>query len=369
MRTVALIASPGLWQLGHGDTHPLRPERLRRTFELLEAYGALAAPNVRVVEPTHATDDQLALFHTRDYIEAVRKLSSGDRSISQSRYNFGPGDNPVFEGMFESESLKAGGALLAAGMLVRRECDTAFHYAGGLHHAAPDHASGFCVFNDAAIAIRWLIRQGLRVAYVDVDVHHGDGVQWGFYDSGRVLTVSLHQSGNTLFPGTGSVDECGRSAGEGNCVNVPLPPHTEDEEYLWALGEIVPPIVRRFEPDILVTQLGVDTHYLDPLAELKLTTRGHKAIFAALESLGLRWLALGGGGYNLEVVPRAWALAFAVMAGLSLPDELPESYRAAYGGRWLEDRESPEIDPVLKRLVRRRVEEVVSQVKQVHGLQ
>jgi acetoin utilization protein AcuC len=320
------------------------------------------------VEPRPATDDELALFHTKAYIAAGRRLSSGDRSISPERYNFGPGDNPVFEGMFESESLKAGGALLAAEMLVHRECDVVFHYSGGLHHAAPDHASGFCVFNDGAIAIRWLIRQGLRIAYVDVDVHHGDGVQWAFYDSGRVLTISLHQSGNTLFPGTGFVDETGRSAGEGYCVNVPLPPNTDDDTYLWAFREIVPPLVRRFEPDLLVSQLGVDTHYLDPLAELKLTTRGHKSVFQALESFGLRWLALGGGGYNLDVVPRSWTLAFAVMAGLSLSDELPESYRAEYGGRYLEDQEGPEIDPFVKGLVRRRVEEVVAQVKQVHGL-
>ena len=368
MRNAVLIASPGLWHLGHGDTHPLRPERLRRTFELLEAYGVLAAPNVRVVEPEPATEDQLALFHTKEYIAGVKALSSGDRSILPGSYNFGTGDNPVFEGMYESESLKAGGALLAARMLLGRECDVVFHYGGGLHHAAPDHASGFCVFNDGGMAIRWLMRKGLRIAYVDVDVHHGDGVQWAFYDSGRVLTISLHQSGNTLFPGTGFVDESGRGAGEGYSVNVPLPPNTNDETYLWAFREIVPPLVRRFEPDILVTQLGVDTHYLDPLAELKLTTRGHKAIFSALDSLGLRWLALGGGGYNLDVVPRAWTLAFAAMAGLSLPDELPESYRAEYGGKWLEDRDGPEIDPVLQSLVRRRVEEVVAQVKRAHGL-
>lgn len=368
MRHVALITSPGLWEHSHGDGHPLRPERLRRTVELLQETGVLAAPNVRVVAPRMATDEELGLFHTKDYIDAVRALSGGDASIPAWKFSFGPGDNPVFEGMFESESLKVGGSLMGAAMVVDGQCDVAFNFGGGMHHAAPDHASGFCVFNDAVIAIQWLVRRGLRIAYVDIDVHHGDGVQWAFYHTGRVLTISLHQSGNTLFPGTGFSDETGRGAGEGYCVNVPLPPQTGDEAYLWAFRQIVPPLVRRFEPDLLVAQLGVDTHYLDPLAELALTTRGQEALFRDIAELSPRWLALGGGGYNLDVVPRAWTLALAVMAGLPLPKALPEGYRSRYGGTDLHDHEVSSQDARLASLAQRRVEEVVAKVKQLHGL-
>jgi acetoin utilization protein AcuC len=203
---------------------------------------------------------------------------------------------------------------------------------------------------------------------VDVDVHHGDGVQDAFYDTGQVLTISLHQSGRTLFPGRGFVEETGRGQGEGACANIPLPPSTDDQAYLAAFDAIVPALVERFEPDVLVTQLGVDTHYLDPLANLALTTRGHRKLFEAFHGFGLPWLALGGGGYNLDVVPRAWTLAFAVMAGLDWPEELPPGYRAAHGGRWLEDREEPQMGDRVAELTRRRVEQIIRQVKELHGL-
>ena len=338
-RKAVFLASPAVWQRGHGPNHPLKPERLQRTYELLDEYGALEAPNVRVVAPRPATDEELALFHTSQYIDVVRALSSGDTTIPAGRYGFGPGDNPVFAGMFESERLKVGSALQAAELLVQGACDVAFSYSGGLHHGGPDFASGFCVFNDAAVAIHWLLRQGLRVAYVDIDVHHGDGVQNAFSDSNQVLTISLHQDGRTLFPGTGFVHETGVGAGAGHNINVPLPPYMDDKTYLWAFEQIVPPLLDRFQPDVVVTQLGVDTHYKDPLAQLALTTRGQAALFEALPDLAPRWLALGGGGYDIGVVPRAWALAFAVMSGQSLPDELPPAYRARYGGKQLHDSE------------------------------
>jgi acetoin utilization protein AcuC len=295
-------------------------------------------------------------------------LSRGQGDVPARRYNFGPGDNPVFEGMYEAESLKAGGALQAAEVLLRSECDVAFNYAGGLHHAAADRASGFCVFNDPAIAIHWLLAQGLRAAYIDVDVHHGDGVQDAFYETDRVLTISLHQDGRTLFPGTGFVEEVGRGPGRGYSVNVPLPPYTDDGAYLFAFDQTVPPLLERFAPDIVVTQLGVDTHVGDPLAALALTTRGQRAVFERLARLSPRWLALGGGGYNLDVVPRAWTLAFLTMTGDPVPDRLPPGYAERYGGQWLEDREAPSIDPRTAEMVRERVEAVVAKVRQVHGI-
>ncbi len=339
MPQVVFLASPAVWEHGHGPDHPLKPIRLQRTFELLDEYGAFEGDNVRLVAPRRATAAELALFHTPEYIDIVRALSDGDSTIPAHRYGFGPGDNPVFAGMYDSERLKVGSALQAAELLVNGECDIAFSYSGGLHHGGPDFASGFCVFNDAAVAIQWLLDQGLRVAYIDIDVHHGDGVQDAFYDTDRVLTISLHQDGRTLFPGTGFIEETGSESGKGYSVNVPLPPYTDDEMYLRAFNEIVPPLVERFTADIVVTQLGVDTHLKDPLARLALSTRGQEALFQTLHELSPRWLALGGGGYDMDVVPRSWTLAFGVMAGQTFPERLPPRYRQRYGGQWLHDRD------------------------------
>jgi acetoin utilization protein AcuC len=367
-RRAALVCSPGYWAHEHGGGHPLRAERLHRTYDLLQAYRAFRAKNASLVAPRLATDDELSLFHTQPYIDAVRRLSEGDPYVPAHRFGFGPGDNPVFEGMDTSERLKVGGSLLGAQMLMRGQAEAVFNIGGGLHHARPAETSGFCVFNDVAIAITWLVGQGARVAYVDIDVHHGDGVQWAFYDSDRVLTISLHQDGRTLFPGTGSLHEEGRERGKGFAVNVPLPPGTDDAAYLYAFEQIVPPLVTRFAPDVLVSQLGVDTHMLDPLAELKLSTRGQVAAVERMRTLCPRWLALGGGGYDLQVVPRAWTLFFGVMSGQEFPDALPASYRRKYGGDTLRDPlPSPAPDHVRMPMLHQ-VEEVVAEVRRIHGL-
>lgn len=367
-RRVALLASPEVWARGHGPAHPLKPERLERTYRLLEEVGALEAPNVTVIPPRQATKEELTLFHTREYVRAVRALSEGDPTVPARRFNFGPGDNPVFSGMYDSEGLKVGSALQAARMLHAGELDVAFSYSGGLHHGGPDFASGFCVFNDAAVAIHWLLGHGRRVAYVDVDVHHGDGVQNAFYEDPRALTISIHQDGRTLFPGTGFIGETGAGPGEGFNLNLPLPPRTGDETYLWAFRQVVPPMVERFQPDVLVTQMGVDTHFEDPLASLALTTNGHAQIFAALEELSPIWLALGGGGYNLDVVPRSWSLAFGRMADLDLPEELPPNYRARYGGQAFHDGGAPEIPDAVQSAIRESVETTVARLRSIHGL-
>lgn len=367
-RKAIFLSTPELWQHGHGPDHPLKPERLQRTHDLLQAYGALQTENASMVAPRLASEGELALFHTAEYIEAVCQLSGGDRSIPAWRYGFGPGDNPVFEGMFDSERLKVGSALMGAEWLLEQSDAVAFSFGGGLHHAAADHASGFCVFNDAAVAIQWLLHQGQRVAYVDIDVHHGDGVQWAFYETNRVLTISLHQDGRTLFPGTGSVDEIGRGEGEGYSVNLPLPPYTGDEAYLWGFDQIVPPLLGRFQADVLVTQLGVDTHYQDPLGQLSLTTRGHEEIFRRMDRFCDRWLAFGGGGYALDVVPRSWALAFGVMSGQAFPDTLPASYRSAYGGEWLHDHQEPKGGASFEGQSRSAVEKAVQALKRIHRI-
>jgi acetoin utilization protein AcuC len=227
----------------------------------------------------------------------------------------------------------AGASLAAARAILDGTVEHAFNAAGGLHHAMPARASGFCVYDDPAVAIAWLLEQGVHpIAYVDVDVHHGDGVQAIFYEDPRVLTISLHESGEYLFPGTGFLDERGAAGAEGTKVNVPLHPGVSDEAWLAAFRAIVPPLVRAFAPKALVTQLGCDTHVTDPLAHLRLTTRAYRETAGELHALaheaaGGRWLATGGGGYQwATVVPRAWTIAFAEMAGVPLPDALPESW-------------------------------------------
>lgn len=360
-----LLSSPEVWERGHGPSHPLKPERLQRTFELIEAFGLLHDAQVEVIPPRIATDDELALFHTREYIRGVHQLSDGSSEVHAFRYGFGPGDNPIFSGMFESEARKVGSALLGAELLLDDPSKPVFSYSGGLHHGGPNFASGFCVFNDAAVALSWLTQQGKRVAYVDIDVHHGDGVQAAFYNSDEVLTISLHQDGRTLFPGTGFVSERGEGHGEGFSVNIPLPPLTTDALYLHAFREIVPTLIQRFQPDVLVTQLGVDTHAIDPLANMRLTTLGHEDLFREFRACNLPWLALGGGGYALDVVPRSWTLAFAVMAEAELPDQLPAGYIENYGGSRLHDEnralpEQPEVESA--------VALVVSQVKEAFAI-
>jgi acetoin utilization protein AcuC len=364
MTQLAFLSSPEVWARGHGPQHPLKPERLQRTHELLEGYEVFSNPEVQLVAPRPATQEELELFHTSEYLGAVRALSSGDIVESPIRYGFGPGDNPVFAGMFESESLKVGAAVQAAKLLLDGKCQTAFSYSGGLHHGGPNFASGFCVFNDAAVAIQWLLERGLRVAYLDIDVHHGDGVQDAFYHTDQVLTISLHQDGRTLFPGTGFIEETGHGAGEGYAVNVPLPPGVDNAGYLLAFDNIVPQLLSRFEPDVLVTQLGVDTHMADPLANLMLTTHGHTALFERIKSFGYRWLALGGGGYAIDVVPRSWTLAAGIMAGIGLPDPLPDGYVKRYGGQWLHDRQRYQAGASISKML----EGVIEQVKRTHRL-
>ncbi len=321
----------------HGADHPLRPERVTLTRRLIHDYDLVDGTRVREVPARDATLDELGLVHAEAYIDAVIRAGRGERG-SWWEYGFGPGDNPVFPQMHQASTRVVGATLAAAEAVLTGRAEHAFNPAGGLHHALPARASGFCVYDDPAVAISWLLARGVaRVAYVDVDVHHGDGVQAIFYGDPRVLTISLHQDGRTLFPGTGFVDELGTGDAEGTSVNVPLPPFTGDEAWLRAFREVVPPLVETFRPEVLVTQLGCDSHHTDPLANLGLTTAAYRATAAELHALahraaGGRWLATGGGGYQwARVVPRAWTIYFAEMADAAagLPDDLPPSWLEA----------------------------------------
>jgi acetoin utilization protein AcuC len=304
-----------------GPEHPLHPVRLALTMSLARLLGVLDQAPVRMVAPEPAGEDLLTLVHSAEYIEAVQR-AVGDPSVG---YGLHTPDNPVFPRMHEASALIAGGSVLAARQ-VWESGGHAVNIAGGLHHAMRSRAAGFCVYNDPAIAIADLLARGAeRIAYVDVDVHHGDGVQAAFYGDPRVLTVSLHQSGLTLFPGTGFPDEIGTGDAAGTSVNVALPPGTEDAGWLRAFHAVVPGVLRAFRPQLLVSQCGCDTHHEDPLADLGLTVDGQRAAYAAMHALahevcGGRWLALGGGGYGLvRCVPRAWTHLLAEAAGAPVP--------------------------------------------------
>jgi acetoin utilization protein AcuC len=301
-----------------GD-HPLDPVRVELTIALAREFGILDRPGVRMLAPAPADDEALGRVHRPDYLDAVR-AAPDDPFFSG--YGLGTSDNPIFAGMHESSALVAGASLAAAEAVWRGEARRAVNVAGGLHHAMAGRASGFCVYNDPAVAIARLLDLGAeRIGYVDVDVHHGDGVQEIFYTDPRVLTISLHETPLALFPGSGFADETGGPGAEGSAVNVPLPPGTADAGWLRAFHAVVPSVLRAFRPQILVTQCGADSHRADPLADLRLSVDGQRASYLALRALADelcegRWVATGGGGYALvEVVPRAWTHLLAIATG------------------------------------------------------
>lgn len=317
-----------------GSSHPMDPVRLALTRELVRAYGLDS--EVDVVSAASAGDSTLRLVHHEDYVDAVRRYSADPRSADGS-YGIGTPDNPAFAGMHEASALIAGQSVGAAEAVWRGEAPHAVNFAGGLHHAMPGSASGFCVYNDASLAVARLLELGAeRVAYVDVDVHHGDGVQAAFWDDPRVLTISLHEHPRTLFPQTGWPEETGEGAGEGSAVNLPLPAGTGDEGWLRAFHAVVPELLADFRPQALVTQHGADTHFEDPLAHLAVSLDAQRAVQASCHDLAHeyvdegRWVALGGGGYSVvDVVPRSWThlVSIAAHAPIDPTAVVPEEWR------------------------------------------
>lgn len=322
-----------------GSTHPMNPVRLDLTMRLAEELGVLATSwsrgGLEVVGAPVASDELLLTVHDQGLIEALRRVDE-DPASSDLERGVGTEDTPAFVGMHRASAHIVGATVEAARRVWEGEVDHAASIAGGLHHAMPDRVSGFCVYNDVAVAIHWLLDHGARkVAYVDVDVHHGDGVEKAFYDDPRVLTASVHETGQMLFPGTGFPDESGGPGAEGTAVNVALPPGTSDAGWLRAFHAVVPPLIREFAPDVLVTQHGCDSHTEDPLAHLMLSVDGQRASYLALHDLahevcGGRWLATGGGGYAVvDVVPRAWTHLLAIVGGQPLDPEtlVPPGWR------------------------------------------
>ena len=319
-----------------GHTHPMRPVRLELTMALAGQLGVLSRPGVRVAAPVTAGDDLLELVHDPLYVASVKRAPDDLLGRLSLRWGLGTPDNPVFASMHEVSALVTGASVTAAEAVWTGAAQHAVNVAGGLHHAMRDRASGFCVYDDPAVAIAWLLAAGAqRVAYVDVDVHHGDGVEAAFYDDPRVMTISVHESGRTLFPGTGWADQCGDGAGLGANVNLALPAGTGDAGWLRAFNAVVPQALRAFAPQVMVTQHGCDTHALDPLAHLLMTVDGQREALGVLHGLAHelcegRWVALGGGGYEpVQVVPRAWTHLLAeVVGGGPVDGQTPDDWRA-----------------------------------------
>ena len=319
-----------------GPRHPLSPRRFGPGIELLRAVGAVPG-----LAPEPATDDELEWLHSPDYISAVRRFSA--ELGGPSTAGIGPGDDPAFAGMHEAAATVAGGSIRAMEAILRGDVEHAYQPGGGLHHAMRTRASGFCIYNDVALAIARARRDGLRVLYVDLDVHHGDGVQALHYSDPGVMTISFHESGRSLFPGTGSVNEMGEGIAAGTSVNVPLEPMCGPEPWLAAVRAVVPALAAAFGPDVIVSQHGADAHVWDPLAHLSLTTTAMGDAARLVDRMahryaGGRWFATGGGGYSVyRVVPRVWALTWLAGAHREVPRLLPAEWRARWEGdaaRW-----------------------------------
>ena len=314
------------------EDHPLKPIRLVGVRDTLDRLGAFARPNARVLAPRAATRDEIERIHEPDYVEAIMQASADPESDYSEWGLDALKDTPPFTGMHEVSLLTTGATLTAMEEVLGGRARVAVNYAGGLHHAMRRRASGFCIYNDPAIVCGLIADRGMRVAYVDIDAHHGDGVQAAFYETDRVLTISLHESGHSLFPGTGFADERGRGAGAGYSINVALPAFTDDAAYVRAFEAVVPELLERYRPDVLVTQLGIDAHYTDPLTHLQLSTHAREHILRWFRATPYRWIATGGGGYALDAVRRTWSLEYLVMLGAPVPAELHDTDAPAWSG-------------------------------------
>lgn len=327
----SVIHHPAYRKYAFGEEHPFSPVRVDMTIDLLRALGH----EVPLVEPEPATRADILRVHEDYYVGRVEALSEGQSVPDCENYGLGTPDNPVFPGMDEAARWQVGGTLCGVRLICEHGEKRVLQLGGGLHHARRNSASGFCIYNDLAIAIHDLASRGLWVAYIDIDVHHGDGVQQIFYDDRRVMTISLHESGKYLFPGTGEIHELGSGLGRGLKLNLPLEPFTEGESYLNVFDEVVPKAFQQFRPGVIVVQAGADAHFADPLADLMLTTRDYEAIFRRILDLADtftsgRVLFTLGGGYSLRAAPRVWTILYLLICDLPAVGDLP----AAWWEKW-----------------------------------
>ncbi len=325
--TTTFLYSEKFLDYNFGQSHPLRPVRVKLTHDLIRSKGLLHEDEIVITLPRVASEEEILLFHEKEYVRLVQKYSDKGSGLLDA------GDTPAFKGCFEATSLVVGASLEACDKIMTGKFAHAFNPSGGLHHAHPERASGFCIFNDPAVSINYLRKKYnvKRLLYLDIDAHHGDGVMYGFYSDPSLLDIDFHESGKYLFPGTGFPDEVGKSEAKGLKLNVPLLPGTGDEAYLRAFHKLTPEIVRKFRPQIILVQCGADGHADDRLAHLRLTTNMYEGVVSEMHKLAHelcegRLLLFGGGGYTLANVPRVWTVAFATLAGKKLDNEIPEHW-------------------------------------------
>lgn len=374
-----LLYHPDYLKYNFRKDHALREVRVKLARDLIASMGLLRFAEER--EPEPADERALLSAHEASYVRVVKRLSADPR-VPEPSFGLDAGDNPPFHGMFDAALLQVGGTWTACDLAASGATIRAYNLGGGFHHAMPSRASGFCIFNDVAVGIHRLLSEGIRrILYVDIDGHHGDGVQTMFYRDRRVMTISLHEDGRYLFPGTGFVDEIGQGEGRGYSVNVPLPPRTGDLAWRHAFDAVVTPLADAFRPEVLVTQTGADAHFTDPLTHLNLTTDSYEHAGARFDEISRRWcegrwVALGGGGYDMTTVPRVWALLFAALVRRRTGDALPEEWldacrslvRSEPRGGTLRDGGGPQEDPQIVRGVEKVVDDLVARVFPEHGL-
>ncbi len=349
MDKVAIFYDDSHLEYDFGSNHPVRPEKLKLTFELMNSLGYFDESDIYVSEPRIAREDELSLFHTQRYIDEVKKFSKSGHGFLDS------GDTPAFKGCYETTCWIVGATLKAAELVMERKARHAFNLSGGQHHASKDRASGFCIFNDPAICISFLKNKYdlKRILYLDIDAHHGDGVMYGFYSDSLVLDIDFHEDGRYLFPGTGFVHEIGKNGGKGLKINCPLPPGTGDRAYLKGFNEIVPRFVDKYRPEIIIMQCGADSHYGDMLAHLELSTDGYLEMAGRMHEIAHKYcdgriVMLGGGGYNLFNVPRCWVVTIGKLIGRGSDEKIPDVWRNLFKDLvreeapiYLHDREMP----------------------------
>lgn len=327
--TAIFIHPEDLCKFDYAKDHPLKPVRTEKTLDLCRRFHFFKDESEEIYAPKKATLKEMSLFHGPDYLRAIKEVGAGIFGEEMLGYGLGTSDCPVFKNLFEYCETVAGSTMDAARLIIDNKADIVFNPGGGFHHAHKNHAEGFCYVNDVVLGIGLLLENGYkRIAYIDIDAHHGNGVQDAFYEDNRVFTMSIHESGRTLYPGTGFEDEIGIKKGKGFCANIPLLKMTDDDAWISAFNEIIPPLIQAFKPEVLVTQHGADTLAADPLTHLRLTNNGTSRAVKLIKSFDIPWLAVGGGGYNVEATVRAWALTWSIMNDL----EPQDYYLGAIGG-------------------------------------
>lgn len=356
-----------------GKGHPLSAIRIQMHKELLELNSFFENENVVLIEPSNCSDEDLQTVHSKDYINFIKRLSvSGEGSVDGK-------DTPAFKGMYDVTKTSVGGTLTAVDEIMKGNLNHAWNPGGGFHHAKTSSGGGFCIFNDIAIAIKRLLGKYnvKRIMYIDIDAHHGNGIQDIFYDDSRVCKISLHESGQTLYPYSGFEEEIGRRDGKGYNINIPLPMGTFDEAYIQVFSEVLPLVAEFYSPEFIILAAGADAHYLDPLSHLQLTSSTYLRVADIVHELSHkhckgRCAMLGAGGYSLDATPRMWSLMVSRFSGIELSDEIPAEWRNKFKSYYpdlkpparLIDTSLPKIDPERLRKISEYISDITNRIKE-----